>query len=165
MIFLTAPKLDWGHSAGMMTTVRKVVSMQPQVIVVAGSNDHLQSRGLLSCLTDGSIPSNEVIGEAIRTLLSAMTDVESSVQRRFTHNVVKVIFVLSPGYAILPEPLEFVYTMVATIAEGQFSVIIPAPNRTVDPTTTTNPDPSFLPFGLTFLMPYRDSRIVAELGW
>ena len=36
--------------------------MEPQVIVVAGSNDHLQSRGLLSRLTDGSIPSNEVIG-------------------------------------------------------------------------------------------------------
>ena len=39
------------------------------------------------------------------TLLSAMADVESSVQRRFTQNVVKVIFVLSPGYATLPEPL------------------------------------------------------------
>ena len=40
---------------------------------------------------------------------------------------------LSPGYATLPEPLQFVYKMVATIAEGRFSVIIPAPNRTVDP--------------------------------
>ena len=118
VIFLTAPKLDWGQSAGMMISVRKVVSMEPQVIVVAGSNDHLQSRGLLSRLTDGSIPSSEVIGEAIMTLLSAMADVESSLQRRFTQNVVKVIFVFSPGYGIIPEPLQFVYTMVATIAEG-----------------------------------------------
>ena len=133
VIFLTAPKLDWGQSAGMMISVRKVVSMEPQVKVVSGSNDHLQSRGLLSRLTDGSIPSNEVIGEAIMTLLSAMADVESSVQRRFTQNVVKVIFELSPGYATLPEPLQFVYTMVTTIAEERFSVIIPAPNRTVDP--------------------------------
>ena len=117
----------------MTISVRRVVSTEPQVIVIAGSNDHLQSRGLLSRLTDGSIPSNEVIGEAILTLLSAMADVESSVQRRFTQNVVKVIFVLSPGYATLPEPLQFVYTMVTTIAEGRFSVIIPAPNRTVDP--------------------------------
>ena len=45
----------------------------------------------------------------------------------------KYVFVLSPGYATLPEPLQFVYTMVLTIAEGRFSVIIPAPNRTVDP--------------------------------
>ena len=67
------------------------------------------------------------------TLLSAMTEVESSVQRHFTRNVVKITFVLSPGYATLPEPLHFVYTMVTTLAEGRFNVIIPAPNRIVDP--------------------------------
>ena len=133
VIFLTAPKLDWGQAIGMMISVRRVVSMEPQVIVVAGSNDHLQSRGLLSRLTDGSIPSNEVIGEAIMTLLSAMAEVEAAARQRFTMNVVKVIFVLSPGHAALPEPLQFVYTMVTTIAEGRFKVIIPAPNRVVDP--------------------------------
>ena len=133
VIFFTAPKLDWGQAIGMMISVRRVVSMEPQVIVVAGSNDHLQSRGLLSRLTDGSIPSNEVIGEAIMTLLSAMAEVEAAAKQRFTHNVVKVVFVLSPGYAALPEPLQFEYTMVTTIAEGRFNVIIPAPNRVVDP--------------------------------
>ena len=133
VIFLTAPKLDWGQAIGMMISVRRVVSMEPQVIVVAGSNDHLQSRGLLSRLTDGSIPSNEVIGEAIMTLLSAMAEVEAAASQRFTQNVVKVVFVLSPGYAALSEPLQFVYTMVTTIAEGRFNVIIPAPNRVVDP--------------------------------
>ena len=107
--------------------------MEPQVIVIAGSNDHLQSRGLLSRLTDGSIPSNDVIGEAIMTLLSAMTAMEASVQRHFARNVVKIIFVLSPGYAALSEPLQFVYTMFTTLDEGRFNVIIPAPNRMVDP--------------------------------
>ena len=62
VIFLAAPKLDWGQLAGMTISVRKTVSMEPQVIVIAGSYDRLQSRGLLSRLTDGSIPSNEVIG-------------------------------------------------------------------------------------------------------
>ena len=133
VIFLTAPKLDWEQSLGMMISVRRVVSMEPQVIVVACSNDHLQSRGFLSRLTDGSIPSNEVIGETIMTLLSAMAEVETAVKQRFTQNVVKVVFVLSPGYAALPEPLQFVYTMVTTIAEGRLNVIIPAPNRVVDP--------------------------------
>ena len=133
VIFLTAPKLDWGQSIGMMIIVRRVVSMEPQVIVVAASNDHLQSRDLLSRLTDGSIPSNEVIGEAIMTLLSSMNEVETAAKQRFTQNVVKVVFVLSPGYAALPESLQFVYTMVTTIAEGRFNVIIPAPNRVVDP--------------------------------
>ena len=105
VIFLTAPKLDWGQSASMVINVRRTISMDPQVIVIAGSNDHLQSRGLLSRLTDGSIPSNEVIGEARMTLLSAMTEGEASVH---TRNVVKIIFVLTPGYATLPEPLQFV---------------------------------------------------------
>ena len=132
VIFLKAPKLDWGQSAGVTISVRRTISMEPQVIVVAGSNDHLQIRGLLSRLTDESIPSNEVIGEAIMTLISAMTEVEASVQRHFTKNVVKVIFVLSPGYAALPEPVQFVHTMVTTLAEGRFNAIIPALNRMVD---------------------------------
>ena len=79
VIFLTALKLDWGQSAGMAISVRMTISMEPQVIVIAGSNDHLQRRGLLSGLTDGSIPSNEVIVEAIMTLLSAKIEVEASV--------------------------------------------------------------------------------------
>ena len=132
VIFLKAPKLDWGQSAGVTISVRRTISMEPQVIVVAGSNDHLQIRGLLSRLTDESIPSNEVIGEAIMTLISAMTEVEASVQRHFTKNVVMVIFVLSPGYAALPEPVQFVHTMVTTSAEGRFNAIIPALNRMVD---------------------------------
>ena len=71
VFFLTALKLDWGQSAGMTISLRKRISMGPQVIVIAGSNHyHLRSRGLLYRLTDGSIPSNEVIWEAIMTLLS-----------------------------------------------------------------------------------------------
>ena len=81
VIFLTAPKFDWGPPVGMTISERKTISMDPQVIVIAGLNDQLQSKGLLSRLTDGSIPSNDVKGEAIMTLLSAMTDVEASVQR------------------------------------------------------------------------------------
>ena len=62
MIFLIAPKLDWVQSVGMTISVRRTISMDPQVIVIAGSNDYLQSRGLLSRLTDGSIPNNQVKG-------------------------------------------------------------------------------------------------------
>ena len=117
----------------MTMSVQRTVSMDPQVIIIAGSNDHLQSRRLLSRLTDGSIPSNEIMGEAIMTLLSAMIEVESSVQRHFARKVVKITFVLSPGYATLPQPSQIVYTMVTKLAEGQFNVIIPAPNRIIDP--------------------------------
>ena len=67
------------------------------------------------------------------TLHSAMAEVETAAKQRFTQNIVKVVFVLSLGYAALPEPLQFVYTMVTTTAEGRFNAIIPAPNRMVDP--------------------------------
>ena len=130
VIFLTATKLDWGQSAGMMISVRRVVSMEPQVIVIAGSNDHLQSRGLLSHLTDGSIPSNEVIGEAIMTLLSAMADVETSVRQGFTQKC--YLCVITGVRHIARNPSVCLHD-VTTIADGRFSVIIPAPNRTVDP--------------------------------
>ena len=61
-----------------------------------------------------------------------MTEVQTRVPQRFTKNAVKVVFVLSPGYAELPEPLQFVYTMGTTLAEGRFDLIIPAPNRSVN---------------------------------
>ena len=115
----------------MAISVQRIVSMDPQVLIIAGSNDHLQSRGLLTRLTDGSVPNNEVMGEIV-TLFSAMTEVEIAVRQCFTKNAVKIVFVLSSGYAALPEPLQFVYTMVTAKAEGQFDVIIPAPNRSVD---------------------------------
>ena len=63
---------------GMKMSGQRTISMDPEVIIVAGSNDHMQSSGLLSRLTDGSIPSNEIMGEAIMTLLSPMTEVETS---------------------------------------------------------------------------------------
>ena len=116
----------------MAISVQRIVSMDPQVMIIAGSKDHPQSRRLLSRLTDGSFPSNEVMGEAIMTLTSAITEVETSLRQRFTRNVVKIVIVLLPGYAALPESIQFVYTMVTTIAEEQFDVVIPVPNKSVD---------------------------------
>ena len=82
-IFLLAPKLDWGQAVDMAISVLRTVSIDPQVIVVAGSKDFLQNIGLLTRLSDGSFPSIEVIGEAIMTLFSAMTEVETLVQPCF----------------------------------------------------------------------------------
>ena len=111
--------------------------MDPQVIVIAGSNDHLQSRGLLPCLTDGSNPSKKVIGEAVMTWLSAMTKVEASLQRHrgeaarmpcviLAASVLSlhgdILFVLSPGYATLPEPLQL-RLVLSLHGEDHFCVI------------------------------------------
>ena len=86
VIFLTAPTLDWGQAVGMAISVQRNVSMDPQVMIIAGYNDHLHSRGLLARLTDRSVPSNEVMGEAIVTLLSAMAEMQVAVRQRFTRN-------------------------------------------------------------------------------
>ena len=94
---------------GMATiSVQRVVNVDPEVVITAGSNDHLQSRGLLNALIDGSTPSSEVVGEAIMTIFYAMLEAEKSIRHCFARQLVKVIFVLSPGYASLPEPLHFV---------------------------------------------------------
>ena len=93
VIFLTAPKLDWEQAVGMAISLQRIVSLDPQVMIIAGSNDHLQSQGLLARLTDGSVPSNEVMGEAIMTLLPAMTEVEIAVRQRFTKIAVNSVFV------------------------------------------------------------------------
>ena len=130
VIFLTAPKLDWGQSAGMTINVRRVVSIEPQMIVIARSNDHLQSRGLLTRLTDGSIPSNEVIGEALSHgwcwTMSTTTLHSECIEGH-------LCVITGVRHIARTSSVQFVYTMVTTIAEGRFSVIIPAPNRKVDP--------------------------------
>ena len=115
MTFLTAPKRDWGQAVGMARSVQRIVSMDPQVMIITGSNDHLQSRELLTRLTDGSVPSNGFMGGKFMTLLSAMTEMEKAVRQGVTKNAVKIVFLLSPGYAALSKPLQFVYTMVTTI--------------------------------------------------
>ena len=95
VIFLTALKLDLRQKVGMAKSVQRVVNMDPQVIVIAGSNDHLESRRLWGDLRERSILSNEVMGEAIMTPLSIMTEAKTSMQRCFIRNVVKFFFVLS----------------------------------------------------------------------
>ena len=78
-----------------------------------------------------------------------MTDAEMSIQQCFARNVMKIIFVLLPGYTSLPEPLQFVYTMLALFAEVRFEMVVPAPNRTFDPTTSNQIS---LTFDRTFQM-------------
>ena len=44
----------------------------------------------------------------------------------------RVVFALSPGYAHLPDGLKFVYAIVALLSEGNYDVIISAPNRLIE---------------------------------
>ena len=67
------------------------------------------------------------------TILSAMTGAEKSIRRCFVRQLVKVDYIMSPGYVLLLEPLRFVCAMVVLLAEGRFDVAIPTPHRQVDP--------------------------------
>ena len=128
VIFFKGPNLDWGQAVGMLISVQRVRNLDSEGVIKAGSNDHLQSRGLLTALIDGSTPSSEAAREAIMTLLSAILEAERSIRQIFV-----LSFVLSPGYALLPESLQFVYAMVFLLVEGRFDTMIPALNRQVDP--------------------------------
>ena len=66
------------------------------------------------------------------TFLSAMVYAEKSIQRSFARQLVKVVFILIPGYDFLSEALQFVFVMVILFAEGRFDVVMPARNRKVD---------------------------------
>ena len=68
------------------------------------------------------------------TLLSAILEAEKSKQRNFTRQLVKVIFMLSPGYSSLPENLQFVYALATLLVEKRFDVVIHATNRKIDHT-------------------------------
>ena len=50
----------------------------------------------------------------------------------FTKITPIVVFALSPGYAHLPDGLNFVYAMVALLSEGKYDVIKSAPNRGIE---------------------------------
>ena len=97
------------------------MNVDPEVVIIAESYDHLHSRGLLNALIDGSTPSSEAVGEG------SMTEAEKSINQCFASQLVMVIFVLSPGIASLPEPLQLVYAMVVLLAEERFVVKISAP--------------------------------------
>ena len=50
----------------------------------------------------------------------------------FTNMTLRAVFALSPGYAHLPDELNFVYAIVALLSEGKYDVIISAPNRMIE---------------------------------
>ena len=64
VIFLTALNFDWGQTVGILISVQRVVNVDPEVVIKAGSNDHLQNRGLLNALVKGSVPSSEAKGRS-----------------------------------------------------------------------------------------------------
>ena len=102
--------------------------MNPITIVFAGINDHLHSRGFLSRLR-GPTTAENAVWPAIKDILESMGEVVDATKEG-GHSVkwpLRVVFALSPGYAHLPDGLNFVYAIVALLSEGKYDVIISSP--------------------------------------
>ena len=142
----TSPKLFWpetlvytlpGAELNQMLTlvvaIKSEMPCEPELLLFAGMNDHLQSAGLLEQLK-GDEPTPKKIWEAIRTFFAAMNEVQESVSSQFGPKT-KVVFTRSPGYASLPHALQFVYAILILIAEGNaWRILMAAPNRELEPT-------------------------------
>ena len=82
--------------------------MNPITIVFAGINVFLHSRGLLSRLREPTMPQNAV-WPAIKDILESMGEVMVVLKEGVFQKITpKPVFVLSPGYAHLPDGLKFV---------------------------------------------------------
>ena len=136
----TSPKLFWpealvyflpGVELNQMLTLSEM-PCEPELLLFAGMNDHLQAAGLLKHLK-GDAPTPKKIREAIQTLLAAMNEVQENVTSRFGAKT-KVAFTTFPGYANMPPALQFVYAILILIAVGNaWRVLMAAPNRGLEP--------------------------------
>ena len=98
---MAAVDLDLLQSVSLAIGVQRQTDVNPITIVFAGINDHLHSRGFLSRLRDPTTAENAV-WPAIRDILESMGEVvDATKEGSFTKVTPRVVFALSPGYAIV----------------------------------------------------------------
>ena len=108
VIKLAAVDLDLMQSVSMAIGVQRQTEMNPTTIVFAGINDHLFSRGLLSRLKEPTT-AEAAVWPAIKDILESMGDVVDTLKEgAFSKITPGAVFALSPGYARLPDGLNFV---------------------------------------------------------
>ena len=116
----------------LIVAMKSETPCEPELLLFAGMNDHLQAAGLLEPLRRGE-PTPKKIWEAIQTLFAAMNEVQELVTSRLGSKT-RVVFASSPGYASMPPALRFVYAMLILIAEGNgWRMLMTAPNRELEP--------------------------------
>ena len=129
LIMLAAVDLDLMQSVSMAIGLQRQTEMNLISFVIAGMNDHLHSRGFLSRLREPTT-AEDAVWPAIKDILEPMGEVVDTLKEgAFTKITARAVFAMSPGYAHLPDGLNFVYAMVALLSEGKYDVIISTPNR------------------------------------
>ena len=141
----TSPNLFWSETLvyllpgaelnqilTLMVAIISATLCEPELLLFAGTDDHLHAAGLLEHSTSGE-PTPKKIWEAIQTLFAAMNEVQELVASRIGPKT-RVLFTSSPGYASMPPALQFVYAMLILIAKGNASgMLMAAPNRELEP--------------------------------
>ena len=132
VIMLAAVNLDLMQKVSMVIEVKRQTEMNSITIVFSGINYHLHSRGFLSRLRVPTM-AEDAVWPALKDILESMGEVVDTLKEgAFPKITPKAVFALSPRYAQLPEGLKFVYAMVALLSEGEYDVIISAPNRGIE---------------------------------
>ena len=92
--------------------------MNPITIVFAGISDHLHSRGLLSRLREPAT-AEPAVWPAINDVPESIGKMKGVLKEGGVQKItLKPVFVLSPGYAHLPDGLNFVYAIITLLSEG-----------------------------------------------
>ena len=117
----------------LVVAIKSEMPCEPELLLFAGMNDHLQATGFLEQLK-GDEPAPKRIWEAIQTLFAAMNEVQENVTSRFGSKT-RVVFTTSPGYASMPPALQYVYAVLILIPEGNvWRILMAAPNRELERT-------------------------------
>ena len=66
----------------LVVAIKSEMPCEPELLLFAGTNDHLHAAGLLEQLK-GDAPTPKEIWEAIQTFFAAMNEVQESVVSRF----------------------------------------------------------------------------------
>ena len=107
VLILAAVDLDLLQSVSMAIGIQRQTEMNPITIVLAGINDHLHSRGFLSRLREPTT-AEAVVWPAIKDILESMSEVVDTLKEgSLTKMIPRAVFALSPGYARLPDVLNF----------------------------------------------------------
>ena len=129
---LAVVDLDLMQLVSMAIGVTRQTEMNPIIVVFAGINDHILSRGFLRRLREPTT-AEDAVWPAIKIILESMGEVVDTLKEgAFLKITPRAVFALSPGFAYLPDGLKFVYAMVALLSEVKYDVIISATNRGID---------------------------------
>ena len=132
VIMLAGTDLDLMQSVKMAIGVQRRTEMNPITIVFADKNDHLHRRGFLSRLREPTT-AEDAVWPAIEDILESMGEIMDVMKEgAFPKITSNSVFALSAGYAHLSDELNFVIAMVALLSEGNYDVIISAPNCEVE---------------------------------